>query len=190
MALAFSSSHHPSLPIKIPRQLQPKQLKHSRSHIHNRRLLHINFPIAKQNSRHQPWIHAMVPAPGFGVVLKNRAGNFPHHRIPRSAKSSPITHNQIRSIVHIRPGIDPIAIKHPGNRKFSRSRINQSIQFLAQLVLERLTLRSRSRQSPPAPDLSDSDKSHSTPWCRPGCETNPHPQTNRRSPFFHPSKPR
>src|SRR5215467_454630 len=95
----------------MPGQWDAKQFQHCRSYVDNRWIRIPDSVIAEKDSGHQPRIDTMITAPRLQIVLKNLAGDFAHHGIPRSAESIAVTHDQIRSIIDIRARIHGIAIE-------------------------------------------------------------------------------
>ena len=80
----------------------------------------------------------MVAAPGFDVVFENLARDFAHHRIPGRAIAGSVAHEEIGRVFGVRAAIDNVRREYTGNANRAGVGIDQSIQFLFDLVLQRL----------------------------------------------------
>src|ERR1700732_3388843 len=91
--------------------------------IRQRRIGRVNRAITQEHSRDQGEVHAMVAAPGIGVVLEDIGGGVSEYGLPSRAIAAIVAYDQIGPLLRVRPLIDLAGSINSRNRSLIVLRI-------------------------------------------------------------------
>ena len=139
----------------------------------------VDLPVREQDARNQRRVHAMIAAPGLGVVLENARGDAAGRRLPGGAIAVRISDDEIRRGAEIRTLIDIrrcVDVADGDGVSFRIAQAREPGDQFASSIAPPL----RARRRPAIRGRAGSDTSRPGRACKRRCATNPRPKNTRR----------